>query len=582
MDFFSLFKLLGGLALFLYGMSIMGSGLEKLSGGRLENILEKMTDRPIKGVLLGTAVTAVIQSSSATSVMVVGFVNSGIMQLSNAVGIIMGANIGTTATSWILSLTGLESSNPAVAFFKPSNFSPLIAFIGIIFIMASKKSRKKDIGAIMVGFALLMYGMNAMSSAVEPLSEVPEFTNILLMFSNPILGVLAGAIFTAIIQSSSASVGILQAISATGVLTYGTAIPIILGENIGTCVTALLSCIGTSKNAKRAAMVHFYFNVIGTALFLIVFYTLNAFISFSFINSALTPVSIAIIHTIFNLLTTAVLLPFSKQLVKLASISVKDNAKEELFPKLDERFLASPSFAVEQCMNVTDAMAELAKDTLFDSMNVFGNYDEKTAEKINGNEDLLDKYEDKLGTYLVKLSSKPLSEDDSAEISRMLHSIGDFERIGDHAVNILDLANEMHTKGISFSDDALSEIEVLSSAAREIIEMAIRSYVNNDAELAKHVEPLEQVIDTLREEMKTRHIQRLQNGKCTIELGFIFSDLITNFERISDHCSNIAVCVIEIKESSFDTHSYLNSVKYKTEGQFADDFKAYSGKYTLR
>jgi len=581
MDIFSVFALLGGLALFLFGMNLMGSGLEKVSGGKLERVLEKMTDKPLKGVLLGSIVTAVIQSSSAVTVMVVGFVNSGIMQLSQAVGIIMGANIGTTATSWILSLTGIESSNAIVSLFKPTTFSPLVAFIGIVFIFLDKNGKKKDIGSILIGFAILMYGMTAMSDAVKPLSENEAFANILLMFSNPILGVLAGAVLTAIIQSSSASIGILQALSSTGAITIGSAIPILLGQNIGTCVTALISSIGTSKNAKRAAMVHFYFNVIGTVVFLVLFYVLDIFLDFAFKSDVLDAFGIAVIHTVFNVLSTALLLPFSKQLEKLATMSVKESVQKDEFPALDERFLLSPSYAVAQSYNVSVSMFELCKNMLLDALNMLEKYDSKVAEKIRQDEDLSDKYEDRLGTYLVNLASHDLTESDSNSVSGMLHAIGDMERIADHALNILELAEEISNKQISFSEDANAELSKMTAALREIMNLTFDAYKEYDPDIACHVEPLEQVIDLLKDLLKSNHIQRLRKGECTIEQGFIFTDISTNLSRISDHCSNIAVGIIRSKNSDFDTHSYLNSVKYSTQGQFVEDYKVYKEKYDL-
>jgi len=581
MDIFSVFALLGGLALFLFGMNLMGSGLEKVSGGKLERVLEKMTDKPLKGVLLGSIVTAVIQSSSAVTVMVVGFVNSGIMQLSQAVGIIMGANIGTTATSWILSLTGIESSNAIVSLFKPTTFSPLVAFIGIVFIFLDKNGKKKDIGSILIGFAILMYGMTAMSDAVKPLSENEAFANILLMFSNPILGVLAGAVLTAIIQSSSASIGILQALSSTGAITIGSAIPILLGQNIGTCVTALISSIGTSKNAKRAAMVHFYFNVIGTVVFLVLFYVLDIFLDFAFKSDVLDAFGIAVIHTVFNVLSTALLLPFSKQLEKLATMSVKESVQKDEFPALDERFLLSPSYAVAQSYNVSVSMFELCKNMLLDALNMLEKYDSKVAEKIRQDEDLSDKYEDRLGTYLVNLASHDHTESDSNSVSGMLHAIGDMERIADHALNILELAEEISNKQISFSEDANAELSKMTAALREIMNLTFDAYKEYDPDIACHVEPLEQVIDLLKDLLKSNHIQRLRKGECTIEQGFIFTDISTNLSRISDHCSNIAVGIIRSKNSDFDTHSYLNSVKYSTQGQFVEDYKVYKEKYDL-
>lgn len=581
LDVFSVFGLLGGLALFLFGMNLMGTELEKISGGKLEKVLAKMTDNPIKGVLLGSFVTAVIQSSSAVTVMVVGFVNSGIMQLSQSVGIIMGANIGTTATSWLLSLAGLDGSNPIVTLLKPTSFAPLVAFIGIVLIFLDKNGKKKDVGSILIGFAILMYGMTAMSDAVEPLAENEAFANILLMFSNPILGVIAGAVFTAVIQSSSASIGILQALSSTGAITVGSAIPILLGQNIGTCVTALISCVGTSKNAKRAAMIHFYFNVIGTVLFLGVFYVADAFVDFAFKGDTLNAVGIAVIHSVFNILSTVVLLPFSKQLEKLAKISVREGASANEFPALDERFLQSPSYAVEQSFSVSADMAEVCRTAFLDAVELIERFDQKKANNVRANEELLDKYEDKLGSYLIKLAVFDLTESDSNTVSSMLHSIGDFERIGDHALNILELAEEINRKQLPFSGEAKDEINKMTSALREIVDLTVTAYKNEDVELARHVEPLEQVIDLMKDTLKSNHIQRLRKGECTVEQGFVFTDIVSNLERISDHCSNIAVTVIRLKSHGLDTHRYLNAVKSSTNGQFVDDYKEYKEKYNF-
>ena len=507
----------------------MGDGLEKQAGGKLKTILEKLTANPVKGFLLGAAVTAVIQSSSATTVMVVGFVNAGIMKLSQAIGIIMGANVGTTITSWILSLTGLQGDSFWIQLLKPTSFSPIIAFFGIILIMFSKKEGKKDLGSTLIGFAVLMFGMEQMSSAVEPLADVPEFTSILLLFSNPLLGVLCGAILTAVIQSSSASVGILQALSATGSVTYSSAIPIILGQNIGTCVTALISSIGANKNARRAAVVHLYFNLIGTGLFLAVFYLLNGFLHFSFYDQSIDRLGIAVVHTCFNLLS----------------------------------------------------MARLAQSSLYQAIGLIGAYDEKIAHSIEEGEDQIDMYEDKLGTYLVRLSSKNLTMEESREISKLLHVIGDFERIGDHAVNILKSAKEMQVKKYVFSGQAQQEISIISSAIEEIVDLATNAFVKNDLYLASKVEPLEQVVDSLKDELRNRHVQRLQNGECTISNGFIFSDLITNYERVADHCSNIGVCILRIAEDSFDTHEYLNHVKDGHDDTFENRYNRYKEKYQL-
>ncbi len=591
MDIFGVLTLFGGLALFLYGMDTMGQGLEKVSGGRLEKILEKLTSNPIKAVLLGAGVTAVIQSSSATTVMVVGFVNSGIMKLSQAVGVIMGANIGTTVTSWILSLTGIESSNFFIQLLKPSSFSPILAVIGIIFMMFSKKERKKDIGTIMIGFAVLMFGMETMSDAVKPLADVPEFTGILTMFSNPILGLIAGAVLTAIIQSSSASVGILQALCATGAVSYGTALPIIMGQNIGTCVTALLSSIGANKNARRAALVHLYFNLIGTAIFMVVFYAINAFVHFAFLADAATPVGIAVIHSCFNVAATIVLLPFSEGLVTLACMTIPDAAgaaaaaaqeeTQDEFGLLDVRFLDTPAFAVEQCRNMTVRMAKLAKAALFMSVELLDEYDEKKAEAVAALEDRVDHYEDELGTYMVKLGSRHLSKNDSSTISLLLHCIGDFERISDHAMNLMEAAKEKHEKQMEFSKKAQKELSVFTSAVKDILELSIQSFENNDGGTAALVEPLEEVIDDLNTCVKANHIRRLQKGKCTIEQGFVLSDISTNYERVADHCSNIAISVIEIARDGFDTHGYLENLKRENDPKFAAQVELYRQKYAL-
>lgn len=568
MDIFSVLTMVGGLALFLYGMQVMGDGLAKVSGGKLERILENLTSNPIKAVLLGAGVTAVIQSSSATTVMVVGFVNSGIMKLNQAVGIIMGANIGTTVTSWILSLSGLQGDNVFVKLCKPSSFSPLLAVIGVIFLLFIKDEKKKDIGAIMVGFAVLMFGMETMSDAVKPLANVPEFTGILTAFSNPVLGMIAGAVLTAIIQSSSASVGILQALCVTGAVSYGVAIPIIMGQNIGTCVTALLSSIGATKNAKRAAMVHLYFNIIGTVVFMVLFYTVNAVVGFSFLGTATNAAGIAVIHSLFNVFATMLLLPFGKGLEKLAYLTIRDDVqpaeveeeRKEL-QLLDSRFLEKPAFAMEQSVHVANKMAEESKRTLFTAMDLLWNYTEDGAKKVGELENLVDQYEDELGTYLVKLSRQNLSVHDSHTLSIVLHCIGDFERISDHAINIMEAAQEMHDKKLIFSPKAEEELKVFSRAVQDIVEKAYAVFRDQDEKLAQKVEPLEAVVDELNQEVKKRHIRRLREGKCTIELGFILSDITTSLERVADHCSNIAVCVTQVREDTYDTHGYLNSVK---------------------
>lgn len=589
MDLFDVLSMLGGLALFLYGMHSLGDGLEKLSGGKLETILEKLTSKPIFAVLLGAGVTAAIQSSSATTVMVVGFVNSGIMKLHQAVYIIMGANIGTTVTSWILSLTGVQGDNFFMKLLKPTSFSPIFAFIGIILLMFTKSEKKKVVGSILLGFAILMTGMETMSAAVKPLATVPEFTNILTMFKNPILGMIAGAILTAIIQSSSASVGILQALCATGVLSFSAALPIIMGQNIGTCVTAIISSVGTGKNARRTALVHLYFNIIGTVLFMILFYLINAFVHFSFMDSQASEVSIAIVHSVFNILTVLVLFPFAGLLEKLACLTVKDNPEnsvkktqmEKDFRALDTRFLEVPGLAIAHSKNVAENMSELSKECLFKAMSLLTDYDEDTALEVSDLEDKVDKYEDELGTYLVKLSSKNLNENDSRMLSELLHCIGDFERISDHAINIQEAAKEMQDKELKFSEKAKIELSVFGQAVQDIVNLSFKVFKDNDDILATTVEPLEEAIDTLNYEIKNRHVRRLREGKCTIELGFVLSDVLVNYERISDHCSNIAVSLIQIHEDNYETHGYLDALKHKDEKNFKEKYNECLEHYIL-
>ncbi len=587
MNIFSVLSLIGGLALFLYGMNVMGGGLEKLAGGRLEAFFEKMTSNPIKAVALGAAATAVIQSSSATTVMVVGFVNAGIMKLHSAIGIIMGANIGTTVTAWILSLSGLSSDNVFVQMLKPSSFAPVLAIIGVAIIMFGKDGKKKDIASILVGFAVLMFGMDMMSDSVEPLKDVPEFANILLLFKNPLLGVAAGALLTAIIQSSSASVGILQALSSTGAVTFGSALPIILGQNIGTCATAMLSSIGAGKNAKRVAFVHLYFNIIGTLLFLVTFYSLNAVIHFSFVDSVVGGGHIAVVHTVFNVSTTLVLLPFTRQLEKLAAFTVRDDRSEnsesldDEFRLLDERFLNTPTFAVEKCRSLAVKMGKIASASINRAIEIaVGKYDKQTAERIAEDENIADMFEDRLGTYLVKLSGKDLSEKDSLAVSTLLHVIGDFERISDHAVNIAETALERYTKKSEFTKAAEIELTTICSAVSEILDMSLRAFESGDLDLAREIEPLEEEVDLLRSKIRNRHIRRLQRGECTIENGFILTDLLTNLERVSDHCSNIAVCMIEEDVQAFDTHEYTRALK--SSGKvFQRRVDEYADKYRL-
>ena len=585
MDLFSVLTMIGGLALFLYGMHIMGEALAKTSGGKLEQILEKFTSYPLFAVLLGCGVTAVIQSSSATTVMVVGFVNSGIMKLGQAVGIIMGANIGTTVTSWLLSLTGIESGNLFIRLLKPSSFSPVLAAIGVCMVMFSKKPKKRDIGTILIGFAILMFGMETMSGAVEPLADVPEFTSILTMFENPVLGVIAGAVLTAVIQSSSASVGILQALCSTGSVSIATALPIIMGQNIGTCVTALLSGIGASKNAKRAALVHFYFNIIGTSIFLVAFYSLNAIFEFSIMNRIAGVADIAVIHSVFNVTATLLLMPFRNQLVKLACMTIKEEDKEEAdngLKVLDERFLEKPSFAVAQAKRAAIRMAEISKEQLYLAMGLFQNYDRKIAEQIAEMETTVDRFEDELGSYMMKIGNNDLSEEDSQSISMLLHCIGDFERISDHGLNLMESAREMHEKKSIFSEKAQAELATYGAAVKEIVDMAFDVFEHEDLEKAYLVEPLEEVIDTLDDEVKKRHIKRLRKGKCTIEQGFVLADISNNFERIADHCSNIAVCLIQNnEEDGFEAHEYLDNLKVDNP-EFKAKYKEFRKKYKLQ
>ncbi len=588
MDFFDFISMLGGLALFLFGMNLLGDGLAQASGGRLEKILEKLTSNPIKAVVLGAGVTAVIQSSSATTVMVVGFVNSGIMKLNQAVGIIMGANIGTTITSWILSLSGIESENFLVQLCKPSNFSPILALIGVAFIMFSKSEKKKNAAMIMIGFAILMTGMDTMSVAVKPLRDVPEFTSILTRFSNPLLGLLAGMILTAVIQSSSASVGILQALCASGAVGYSAAIPIIMGQNIGTCVTAMISSVGANKNARRAALIHLYFNIIGTAVFMVGFYIINALVELPFMGMQADAWGIAVVHSVFNVVATFILLPFSKQLVKLACMTIPDSEvvvekshADQVLSILDPRFLEMPSYAIEQSRSAACSMAELAEESINLAMDLLTDYDESKAARVVALEDEIDVFEDHIGSYLVKVSSKNLSKEDSHTVSVILHSIGDFERISDHARNLKEAAQEMYEKQLEFSDKAKEELNVFKRAIHDIVKMSILSFVEDDLKLATQVEPLEEVIDRLNMEIKQRHVKRLRKGKCTIELGFVLSDITTNLERISDHCSNVAICLLEVHDDELDSHAYVNELKKDDNIEFSSKVIAYEQRYVL-
>ena len=583
MDIFSLFTLCGGVAFFLYGMSLMSSRLEKLAGGRLEQMLRKMTDNRFKSLLLGACITIAIQSSSAMTVMLVGLVNSGIMELGQTVGVIMGSNVGTTLTAWILSLSGIDSSSFWLQLLKPEVFSPLVALAGMILRTRNKSGRRRSAGSIMVGFAILMTGMEMMKNAVSPLADMPEFNAILTAFTNPFLGVLVGAVFTGVIQSSAASVGILQALSLTGGISYGVALPIIMGQNIGTCVTALLSSIGVNRNARRVSVIHISFNLIGTAACLAAFYGSDLIFHYAFMDASIDPAGIAMVHSVFNIATTALLLPFSKQLEKLAYVVVKEDKQEtQKFSFIDQRLLATPSVAIAECANKTVDMARLAEDTILKSLSLLGKYDEKTAEEVVGNEDQLDRYEDQLGTLLVQLSGKALSDEDSRNISKQLHTIGDFERIGDHAVNLLKTAQEIHEKDIRFSGQALEELKILLSALRDILRVTTKAFAEEDLPLAARVEPLEQVIDGLIADIKSNHIVRLQKGHCTIEMGFVLSDLLTNCERVSDHCSNIAVAQIETAQSLYQAHEYLNALKSAGDASFQSAFENYCRQYAIR
>ncbi len=581
MDIFSVILLLGGLTFFMFGMQTLSSSLEKMSGGKLEQMLRRVTSNPISSIALGAIITIAVQSSSATTVMLVGLVNSGMMQFSETIYVIFGANIGTTLTSWILSLSGIESQNTIVMLLKPEYFSLVFAFIGIILIMFVKRDSYKNIGNSLVGFAILMYGMEFMKEAVTPLSQSPEFANLLLMFSNPILGVLVGLVFTAIIQSSAASIGILQALALTGSVTYGMAIPIIMGLNIGTCATSLISSIGTSKNAKRVAAVHISIKVIATVICLSAYCLLDMIFDFPLNDMPVNAVTIALVHTVFNILSTALLLPFKKQIIKLGFFLVKaDPAEESEKLLIDERLLFSPSVAVAECFNVTKRMANMARDAIITSLDNLFVYESKVNKNILKYEDSLDEYEDKIGTFLVKVTKNSLSNANSRQTSRILHSIGDFERLGDHAKNLLEVSEEINEKQLTFSSAAMAEINNLCAALREIVSMSIQAFTEADIELAKKVEPLEQVIDALISEARLNHIDRLQKGFCTIANGFTFSDMLTNFERISDHCSNIAVCLIETENNSFDTHTYiLNLKKGKENEQFEIEYEKYSQKF---
>lgn len=588
-DVLSIVQMIGGLALFIYGMTTMGKGLERAAGSKLEKTLEKMTGNVVTALLMGMVVTMVIQSSSATTVMVVGFVNAGIMTLKQSVGVILGANIGTTITAQILRLSGGEGSgNLFMDLLKPKNLAYIIVLVGVIIMMIAKKRRTRDIADIFTGFGILFIGMSVMEGAVAPLADLPQFADLFAAISNPVLGVLVGAGVTAIIQSSSASVGILQALCLTGMVPFSAALPIIMGQNIGTCITAILSAIGASKNAKRAAMVHLYFNLIGTMLFMAVFYAINAAVHFSFMAQAATPAGIAILHSAFNITATLVLLPFGKALEKLACLTIRDRKEEEEkvaadpdFMILESRFLEKPAFAVEQSRNAAKKMAEDSHRTLFTALDLLKNFSAEGKALVEEAEKKVDRYEDELGTYLVKLNQKDLSVHDSHSVSIMLHCIGDFERISDHGVNIMESAQELYEKGLKFSDKALEELRVMEHAVEDIVDIAYKVYENQDVQLAREIEPLEEVIDELSKELKYRHIQRLRAGECTIEMGFILSDVTTSLERVADHCSNIGVCVTQVHEDAFDTHQHLKQIKHGPDETFYRALEVIRSQYQL-
>ncbi|MCI2131550.1 MAG: Na/Pi cotransporter family protein [Eubacterium sp.] len=583
MNIYNLFALCGGLAFFLFGMNVMSNYLEKMAGGRLESILKKMTSSKWKSLVLGAVVTIAIQSSSALTVMLVGLVNSGIMEIEQTVCVIMGSDFGTTLTAWILSLSGIRSDNFFISMLKPENFSPIVALIGVFMIMGGKSQKKKDIGTILCGFAVLMYGMTIMSNAVSPLAEMPQFQKILVAFDNPIIGVLIGTAFTGIIQSSAASIGVLQALSLTGSISIGMAIPLVMGANIGTCVTAILSGIGVSRKAKRVPAIHIGIKIIGTVVWLVLYFVLRYLIRMPFFESTISSLGVAVFHSVFNVGTILFLLPFSGKLVVMAEKLVPLREEDAQSPQvlLDERLLLSPGLAVRQCREKTREMASLARDSFHQAMALFEEYSKESAERISAMEERLDYLEDELDTFLIRLSSRELADDDNNAVSEMLHSINDFERIGDHAINMTKLAQEMHTKKLKFSAEAEAELVVLRNALEEILIMTVDSFARDDDTEADKVEPLEEVIDDLTKEIKNHHVDRLQAGICRPELGILLTDYLTNCERVSDHCSNVAVCIIQTRNSSFETHSYLNELKNGNEPEFVDEFESFREKYQL-
>jgi len=582
MDIFNIFTLLGGLAFFLYGMTVMSSGLEKVAGGKMEQLLREMTSNPVKSLVLGIGITVIVQSSSAVTVMLVGLVNSGIMNLTQAIGVIMGSNVGTTVTAWILSLSGIESDNVFVQLLKPESFSPLLALAGVVMMMASKKNKTKNIGSILIGFAILMFGMELMKNAMSPLAEMPEFTNVLTAFTNPLFGIIIGTIVTAVIQSSAASVGILQALSLTGSISYGMALPIIMGQNIGTCVSAVLSAIGVNTNARRVAAVHIAFNVIGTAIFLLIYEIITAIWNIPFFKTSINPFGIAIVHTIFNLATTAMLFPFTKSLERIAKIVVKGSKSEKKQQVIiDDRLLLSPSFAIGECARLTAEMANIVQYNFINSTKMLKSFHQREAEHIAENELRIDTYEDKLDSFLLKLSGRQLSDEDSNKITQLLLTIGDYERIGDHASYILKIAESMNEKKQKFSPDAIEELKVIVNAVREIFDMTLDVFVNDNTILAQDIEPLESVIKKNIRRVKSNHVKRLKEGSCSVDSGFLFADLMNDLRRIAAHCSNIATCAVQIKESSMEKHEYNHRTKNIDNEEFTNKYENYKSIYSV-
>ncbi len=580
MDLYSILSFVAGLAFFLYGMHVMSTQLKKIGGGRMERVLESATGNKLKGVMFGAGVTAIIQSSSATTVIVVGLVNSGVMALTQAVSVIMGANVGTTATAWIISLTGIEGDSIWVSMLKHANFAPILALIGVALLLFAKSEKKHNVGGIMVGFAILMIGMDMMSDAMKPLASSPEFAGLLTMFSSPFLGVLIGVLVTAVLQSSSASVGILQALTITGAMSFNMVVPIIFGQNIGTCVTALISCIGASKNAKRAAFVHLYFNLIGTLIFLILFYVAHGIFQFAFMSEIVNPADVAIIHTVFNVSATLLLLPFSEKLKKLACLTIRGEEESEK-PILDMRFLQEPAFGLEQCRHLSQKMVELSQKMVHDVIGVVKEYNADSDKQIAADEKMLDKYEDELAGFLVKLSGKEFSKADGREVGKLMLLIDDFERIGDHAMHVCHLTRDMYVNNYSFSEQCKNEFEVMFSATTTIVDLMVKAYENDNIEMARQIEPLEDVIDSLRLELKNRHVLRLNEGVCTPELGFIYMEMLSDFERISDHCSNIALCLIQLRDEHYGVHGYVESIKHNVGEGYQKLYRSYSNTYQL-